>query len=103
MIILLCFLAAVLSAAPVSPLTARGYTVLPVPQKVVLKESEFALTDGWRVVLDRGVKPDDVAVESLKERLSERFHLTPGGNSGGAGVIRLSIAPKSVEIGEAAG
>jgi hypothetical protein len=100
-IIVLFFIASLLTAAPVSTLTARGYSVLPIPQKAVLQGSDFALTDGWRVVLERGVKPDDSAVESLKERLKERFHLNSGGTQ--AGTIRLTIAPQSVEIGGAAG
>src|SRR5947209_5032877 len=91
-IIALSFVVPLLSAAPVSPLTARGYTVLPVPQKVVLKTADFPVTDGWRIVLDRGVRRDDIAVESLKDLLSERFHLAPGAGAAGAaaGVIRLA-------------
>jgi hypothetical protein len=86
-----------LHAAPVSVLTARGYTALPIPQKITLKPADFVLTDGWRLALERSVKPDDIAVESLKEQLNERFHLTLG-NSGG--VIRLVITPQSVQIGD---
>jgi hypothetical protein len=33
-----------------------------VPQKVSLRPQDFALTDRWKVVLERGVKADDVAV-----------------------------------------
>ena len=39
-----------LIAETVSPLTARGYTVLPVPQNVELGQQDFALTDGWQLV-----------------------------------------------------
>ena len=89
-----------LLAETVSPLTSRGYTVLPVPQKVTLGPEDFAFADGWQLVLERGVKSGDVAAESLKELLQERAHSSLAG-SVGSGVIRLSIAPKSVAIGEA--
>jgi hexosaminidase len=94
-----------LVAQTLSPLTARGYAVLPVPQKVTLGSQDFAFAAGWQLVLERGVKSDDVAVESLKEQLSERFHLSlaePGAGGGRGAVIRLAVAPKSVAIGEAA-
>src|SRR5437870_13419889 len=58
-----------------SALAARGYTVLPVPQEVSLGSQDFSLTDGWQLVLERGIKADEVAVESLKEQLADRFHL----------------------------
>lgn len=87
-----------LLAITISPLTSRGYTVLPVPQKVALGPQDFVLTDGWQVVLERGLKADDIAVQSLKELLNERFglHLAEAGS--GRGVIRLAVATKSVAI-----
>jgi hexosaminidase len=93
-----------LIAETVSPLTARGYTVLPVPQKVTLGSQDFAFASGWQLVLERGARSGDIAVESLKEQLSERFHLSlaePGAAAGRGAVIRLSVAPTSVAIGEA--
>ena len=36
------------TAEILSALAARGYTVLPVPQKVSLGSQDFTLTDGWR-------------------------------------------------------
>ena len=54
-----------LIAETVSPLTARGYTVLPVPQRVELGQQDFAFTDGWQLVLGPGIRSDDVALESL--------------------------------------
>ncbi len=85
-------------------LYARGYTALPAPQKVTLTGNDFSVVDGWQVVLDRGVKPDDVAVESLREDLLGRYHLKVGQGGGGRarpGVIHLATAPDSVSIGEA--
>src|SRR4051812_16647570 len=62
-------------AATLSPLTARGYTVLPIPQKVVVGQEEFEISDGWQLVTEGGVAPDDIAVDSLKRDLNDRFHL----------------------------
>ena len=104
-VLLLAFGIAPLTAETVPPLTARGYTVLPVPQKVALGTQDFALTDGWQLALERGVKSGDGAVVSLKEQLSERFQLSLAETATGrgqGGVLRLAVAPKSVAIGEAA-
>ena len=62
-------------AATVSPLFARGYTVIPAPQQVTLSGEDFEFTGAWGLELAPGVKADDVAVMSLKEELAERFHL----------------------------
>jgi len=91
-----------LPAGTVSPLTARGYTALPIPQQVTLGAQDFAVSDGWQLVLDRGVKADDVAVRSLKELLIERCGLSLADTGAGRGVIRLAVSPKSVAIGGAA-
>ncbi|MFN7992304.1 MAG: beta-N-acetylhexosaminidase [Bryobacteraceae bacterium] len=91
-----------LQAGTLSPLTARGYTVLPVPQKVALDPRDFPFADGWQLVLDSGVKPADVAIDTLKEQLSERFHLSlaeSGAARGRGGVIRLALSPNSVDPG----
>ena len=93
-----------LRAETLSVLAARGYAVLPVPQKVMLGSQNFALTDGWQLVLEPWMKSDDVAVESLKEQLLERFHLRLAESKtarGGGGIIRLAVVPGSVAIGEA--
>lgn len=81
-----------------SPLSARGYTVIPAPQKVNLKTNDFAVTPGWHLALGPGVNPNEISVQSLTEQLSERFNLTlaAGGKEGGA--IRLSISPDSVSV-----
>ena len=60
------------------------------------------MSDGWQLVLDRGLKADDVAVRSLKELLIERCGLSLADTGAGRGVIRLSVSPKSVAIGGAA-
>jgi hypothetical protein len=86
-------------AATVSALYARGYTVIPDPQKVELKGRDFEFGSGWGVVLGQGVKAGDVAVESLNEGLENRFGVML--EAGGRGkMIELAMHPGSVEIGE---
>ncbi len=89
-------------AATSSPLFSRGYTVIPSPQKVSLGAKDFEFTRAWRLELGSGIKPDDMAVQSLNEQLQERFQLTLGG-SGNPGVVHLAVAPNSVKIGTADG
>jgi hexosaminidase len=91
-------------AASSSPLFTRGYTVLPEPQTVDLKAGDFELGGGWSLELGSSVKPDDVAVESLKDELRSRWHLTLGATRQSKAhdkIIRLIIAPESVQIGNA--
>jgi hexosaminidase len=88
-----------------SPLAARGYTVLPVPQQVTLGPKDFMVTNAWQLVIDRAIKPEEVAVESLKQQWEQRFGWTLAGgkavNADGSGTIRLMVRPGSVVIGEA--
>jgi hypothetical protein len=83
-----------------SPLAARGYSVLPVPQKVLLNGPDFEFGERWQLRLESGVKPDDDAIKSLTEGLQSRFHLKLA-TSGTAGLIHLRLAAGSVAIGEA--
>jgi len=92
------------SAETLSPLSARGYTVLPVPQEAALGSGDFPFADGWQLVLEPGIKAGEVAVESLKEQLADRFHLVLAETKvtrGRSGIIRLAVAPGSVVVGEA--
>jgi hypothetical protein len=87
-------------AQTVSPLLARGYTVIPQPQKVSLEAEDFSFGDGWQLRLGPGVSANDVAVEALRKELAQRFHValeTPGSSSG---VLLLRIATGSVPIGQ---
>ncbi|HXX23519.1 MAG TPA: glycoside hydrolase family 20 zincin-like fold domain-containing protein [Terriglobia bacterium] len=95
-------MAAPASAATASPLFARGYTVIPQPQKVTLTGKDFAFDSSWRLELAPGVQPDDIAVLSLQEELQERFHLalTEAKGKGGSS-LRLAIDPHAVEVGDA--
>src|SRR5208283_384313 len=88
-----------------SPFSARGYTVLPAPQIVKLEAEDFIVNGDWRIALAEGLQPHDVAVESLKQQLDERFHLNltqaVGTSQDSPRVIRLRVAPDSVQIGAA--
>src|SRR4051812_17104979 len=53
-------------AATVSPLFARGYTVIPTPQKVTLGTNDFEFTRAWHLESGPGIQSGDVAVESLR-------------------------------------
>jgi hexosaminidase len=88
-------------AQPVSPLFARGYTVIPEPQKVVLGAKDFAFGQDWQLKLGKSVPANDVAVETLREDLESRFHVALNGTSGSGGVLSLAIAPSSVQIDQA--
>ena len=84
-----------------SPLSGHGYTVLPEPQKVDLKGGDFEFGAGWRLEVGKGVKPDDVAVESLKDGLKTRDGVTLE-TRGQGNAIELVIQPGSVAIGQTA-
>lgn len=91
-------------AATASPLYARGYTVIPEPQKVTLGARDFQFSPEWRLQLDRGVPPNDVAVESLKDDLQTRFRVTLSGQGrarAGAKTLHLAVVPNSISVGEA--
>ncbi|HET7212331.1 MAG TPA: glycoside hydrolase family 20 zincin-like fold domain-containing protein [Terriglobia bacterium] len=98
----LCVLATEgLAAAAESSLFDRGYNVIPVPQKVESKGSDFEIGSGWRLELGRGVKADDVAVESLKHGLETRHGIALETRGRGKS-ITLEIHSGSVKIGQAA-
>ncbi|HKF58356.1 MAG TPA: beta-N-acetylhexosaminidase, partial [Blastocatellia bacterium] len=86
-------------AATTSPLFARGYAVIPAPQKVSLGQKDFEFTRAWRLELGPNIGPDDIAVQSLREQLTERFQLELAGSA--AQVVHLAIAPNSISIGNA--
>ena len=96
--ILVCSIA---EAQTVSPLFARGYTVIPEPQTVSLGEKDFTFDQSWQLTLGKGVGSDDVAVETLREDLASRFHVKLGKTAGEGGTLSLQIEPGSVKIGKA--
>lgn len=98
--IMVAWFCSVGQAQPVSVLFARGYTVMPEPQKVVLGAKDFPINQSWQLELGKSVSANDVAVETLREDLESRFHLALNGASGSGGVLSLAIAPGSVQIGQ---
>jgi len=84
----------------VSSLYARGYTAIPEPQHVKLGESDFEISPAWRVQIGPGIAPGDVAVETLKEGLKERYGLAIGERGSGP-AIRLETRPNSDSVGDA--
>jgi hexosaminidase len=92
-----------LRADTASPLAASGYTVLPIPQRVKLEGRDFRFGPDWRLELAAGVPSNDVAVENLKQELAERAHITLAEKrTGPSGILKLSVAPNSVMMGDAA-
>jgi len=71
---------------------------------VQLTGRDFDVSPGWRLELARGVSQDDIAIVDLKEGLASRFHLALASGAGRGhqgGVIRMSISPGAVKIGDA--
>jgi hypothetical protein len=92
-------------AAAVSPLFARGYTLLPDPQQVKLTGPDVYVDKSWSLKPGAGVRPDNIAVESLREGFKTRLNppLELGaGQDAASGVILLEIVPGSVQVGQAA-
>ena len=95
---ILLLVPAAMNALPVSPLYLRGYTVIPEPQKVELKSADFEFGGSWGMAFGPGA--GDVAVESLKEQLAERYELNLDPRAHEK-VIELAIQRGAVQIGDA--
>ncbi len=95
-----CFLLMVaggLDAAP-SALFARGYAVIPVPQRVSLAERDVEFGPSWRVEY---IGPVDRRTQLvLSEELVGRHKATPA-TAGGATKIRLELRANAVAPGAA--
>src|SRR2546428_9230985 len=85
--------------ASVSSLYVGGYTLIPEPQKTALSNADFQLDNTWRLELGTSVKANDIAPESVREQLSERYGLNLG-TRGESRLIELRIQPDSVQIGD---
>jgi hypothetical protein len=83
-------------SGPSSALSARGYTVLPIPQRLTLGPNDFEFTPNWRLELAPNVKPDDIAIQSVKEQFSQRFNMNLSAGHPSGGAVRLAISPGSV-------
>lgn len=96
-----CVCCSLASAQTVSPLFARGYTVIPEPQEVSLGTSDLTFNQDWQLKLDKSVAKDDVAVDTLREDLASRFNVRLVTAGGAGGTVTLRIQPGSVPIGTA--
>ena len=86
-------------AATVSPLEARGFTVMPAPQSVQLGTANFTFRPTWALDL-QGVAAPDIAVTAFEEELQRRYHIRMAASpTAGAGTVRLRIVPNSVAVG----
>lgn len=88
-------------AQTVSPLFARGYTVIPEPQSVSLEAHDFSFSSNWQLKVDKNVAKDDVAVDALREDLASRFNVRLGNSKSTDGTLSLRIQPGSVTVGKA--
>ncbi len=89
-----------LRADTVSPLFARGYTVIPEPRHVTLGATDFRFGAEWRLEAGKGIKPDSSALQSLSEELKARFQLALRATSPASGpAVELAIEAGSVRPG----
>ncbi len=88
------------AAQTVSSLFARGYTVIPEPQKTTLAGGDFNFGSQWRLRTDKSVNTGDITAETLRDQLSNRFHVSLNGEGKSEGVLTLRIAAGSVAIGK---
>ena len=88
----------VTSGQTLSPLFARGFTVIPEPRQVKLEPNDFRFGGEWRLEIGSGVAKNSSAVLALREDLASRFGISLHG-SGAA--VHLEIAAGSVHPGRA--
>jgi hypothetical protein len=86
-----------------SALFARNYSLVPTPQRVQLGEEEFQFDASWTLVRANGVRPDDIAIETLQRELDERYQVSLQQAASGAKgrTLLLDVQPGAVTIGEA--
>jgi hypothetical protein len=80
-------------------------SLLPAPQQVSFPGKTFALDQDWSIAVGTGIPADDPAVADLVTLLKNRFGIAEplkrsGEKKKGAKVIRLTVKPGSVRIGE---
>jgi hexosaminidase len=83
-----------------SPLYARGYTVLPSPQRVKLGAGDVCFGPNWCLELAPGIPMDDVAIQSLKNELKSRDQIVLGQQDGrtSSGILKLAVIAGSVVV-----
>jgi hexosaminidase len=97
---LLLLAAAVVRGQAISPLFARGFTVIPEPRQVKLEANDFRIGGDWHLEIGGGVTKSSAAGVALIEDLESRFSLRLK-TEGGGPAIHLEIAPGSVHPGPA--
>jgi hexosaminidase len=91
-----------LQAQTVSKLGASGYAVIPEPQEVELQSGvDLRFGPVWSLQSGPGVASGDIAQDSLRDLLKERFGLNAPANTGT--LVRLEIQPGSITPGKATG
>ena len=95
-LLLLC--AAQAFAGQITDLWARGFSVIPTPQKVELGEGVVVLDGQWHV--DGDAK--DIAFRSLLSDAETFQHLELTSGSGDSKVVRLQVRPGTVTSGAGA-
>ncbi len=95
------------AAAPATnptTLAVGDLSLLPQPQRMEIAGPAFRVSNDWVIHIGPGVKPDDAAVEALKEGFDSRHGVrlnTAAGSGEGGPAIVLSIQPAAVEVGAA--
>ncbi len=100
LVLIVAMASSCLRAGATSPLFARGYRVLPEPQRVDLRPYDFAFGNSWHLVIGNGVPSDSVAIESLLDDLKARHQLSLSRHSGSGGELLLEIVKGSVTTGK---
>jgi hexosaminidase len=80
----------------VTPLRARGYTVLPTPQQVDLDEGDVHVEASWTIAL-QDVKNDDISVDTLTRGLRDKTGMDLVVAGQGSKTIRLAVRPGTVD------
>jgi hypothetical protein len=86
-------------AETVSPLSARGYAVIPEPQQVHLTGGDFQFSSAWRLQLMSGVKDGSATVETLRDGLRDRNHMQLAASNQTGPAIVLEIQSGAVQPG----
>ena len=80
-----------------TPLFLRGYSVIPTPQKVELKERDIVFDDSWTYDASN-IGENHIAVRTLLRDLRNFYSLELKAGSGDKKVIRLSVKSGAVKI-----
>ena len=97
--VLLCWVVSANAAS--SPLFARGYTVIPEPQKVELDGKDFVFGNGWRLALTSGVNNGMAAVETLRNDLASRYGIRlRNGSSSNSALKTVQILNMQVSVNQ---